>query len=61
MQNLEFFFCEKIKRYGRKIRYLVVIFTDSIPVTSTGKYKRSDAKKYFEEYRTIQFKKDKNN
>jgi len=50
--------CERHLSYNKIPK--VVIFTDSIPVTSTGKYKRNDAKKYFEEYRTIQFKKDKN-
>lgn len=33
-----------------------VIFSDSIPVTSTGKYQRNKVKHLFAEYKTIQFK-----
>ena len=33
-----------------------VIFTDSIPVTSTGKYQRNKVKHLFAEFKTIQFK-----
>jgi len=35
----------------------VVVFTDNIPVTSTGKYKRNEAKDLFIEFKTLQFKK----
>ncbi len=35
----------------------VVVFTNSIPVTSTGKYQRNKAKHLFSEFKTIQFKK----
>ncbi|CAN5648735.1 acyl--CoA ligase [soil metagenome] len=35
----------------------VVVFTDEIPVTSTGKYQRNKAKHLFNEFKTIQFKK----
>ena len=34
----------------------VVIFTENIPVTSTGKYQRNKVKHLFSEYKTIQFK-----
>ena len=34
----------------------VVIFTDTIPVTSTGKYQRNKVKHLFEEFKNIQFK-----
>jgi long-chain acyl-CoA synthetase len=34
----------------------VIIFSDSIPVTSTGKYQRNKVKHLFEEYKTVQFK-----
>jgi acyl-CoA synthetase (AMP-forming)/AMP-acid ligase II len=37
----------------------VIIFSDSIPVTSTGKYQRNKVKHLFEEYKTIQFKNEK--
>ncbi|MBZ0204277.1 MAG: acyl--CoA ligase [Ignavibacteria bacterium] len=33
-----------------------IIFTDTIPVTSTGKYQRNKVKYFFEEFKTIQFK-----
>jgi long-chain acyl-CoA synthetase len=33
-----------------------VIFTDSIPVTSTGKYQRNKVKHLFSEFKTVQFK-----
>ncbi len=50
-------YCERHLPFNKLPK--VVIFTDSIPVTSTGKYKRNEAKKYFEDYRKIQFKKGK--
>lgn len=34
----------------------VVVFTDSIPVTSTGKYQRNKVKHLFSEYKNIQFR-----
>lgn len=34
----------------------VVIFTDTIPVTSTGKYQRNKVKHLFAEFKTVQFK-----
>ncbi len=34
----------------------VVIFTDTIPVTSTGKYQRNKVKHLFEQFKNIQFK-----
>ena len=34
----------------------VVIFSDTIPVTSTGKYQRNKVKHLFEEFRSIQFR-----
>ncbi|MEO8513524.1 MAG: class I adenylate-forming enzyme family protein [Ignavibacteria bacterium] len=34
----------------------IIIFTDTIPVTSTGKYQRNKVKHLFEEFKTIQFK-----
>jgi len=34
----------------------VIVFSDSIPVTSTGKYQRNKVKHLFEEFKTIQFK-----
>jgi len=34
----------------------VIIITDDIPVTSTGKYQRNKVKHLFEEYKTAQFK-----
>ena len=34
----------------------VVIFTDTIPVTSTGKYQRNKVKQLFAEFKTVQFK-----
>ena len=34
-----------------------VIFTDQLPVTSTGKYQRNTVKHLFSEYKNIQFKK----
>ena len=34
----------------------VVVFTDSIPVTSTGKYQRNKVKDLFKEWKEIQFK-----
>ncbi len=34
----------------------VVVFTDSIPVTTTGKYQRNKVKHLFEEFRKLQFK-----
>ena len=34
-----------------------VVFTDKIPVTSTGKYQRNKAKHLFESFKTTQFKK----
>jgi len=36
-----------------------VIFSDSIPVTSTGKYQRNKVKHLFEKFKTIQFKETK--
>ncbi|MCE1165824.1 MAG: acyl--CoA ligase [Bacteroidetes bacterium] len=50
--------CEKHLPFNKSPK--VIIFTDNIPVTSTGKYKRNEAKKYFEDYRKIQFRKGKN-
>jgi len=35
----------------------VVVFSDSIPVTSTGKYQRMKVVHLFKEWKTIQFKK----
>ena len=43
--KLPFFKCPK-----------AVVFTDSIPVTSTGKYQRNKARYLFESYRKIQFR-----
>jgi acyl-CoA synthetase (AMP-forming)/AMP-acid ligase II len=37
----------------------VVIFSDNVPVTSTGKYQRNKCKPFFTEYRAIQFRKEK--
>lgn len=37
----------------------VVIFGDTVPVTSTGKYQRNKCKPLFAEYRAIQFRKEK--
>ena len=37
----------------------VVVFSDTIPVTSTGKYQRNKVKHMFGEYKTIQFKEEK--
>jgi long-chain acyl-CoA synthetase len=34
----------------------VVVFSDSIPVTSTGKYQRNKVKHLFEEWKSLQFK-----
>ncbi len=34
----------------------VVVFSDTIPVTSTGKYQRNKVKHLFAEYRTVQYK-----
>lgn len=34
----------------------VVVFSDTIPVTSTGKYQRNKAKHFFEEFKAFQFK-----
>jgi len=34
----------------------VVIFTDTIPVTSTGKYQRNKVKHLFKEFKETQFK-----
>jgi long-chain acyl-CoA synthetase len=34
----------------------VIVFSDNIPVTSTGKYQRNKVKHLFSEYKTIQFK-----
>ncbi|HJY63325.1 MAG TPA: class I adenylate-forming enzyme family protein [Ignavibacteria bacterium] len=34
----------------------IIIFSDFIPVTSTGKYQRNKVKHLFEEYKTFQFK-----
>lgn len=34
----------------------VIIFSDTIPVTSTGKYQRNKAKHLFEKYRSVQFR-----
>jgi long-chain acyl-CoA synthetase len=49
-----------IKQCGEKLPFYkspkVVIFTDSIPVTSTGKYQRNKVKYLFSEYKTVQFK-----
>ena len=36
-----------------------VVFSDSIPVTSTGKYQRNKVKHMFGEYKTVQFKEEK--
>ncbi len=35
----------------------VIVFSDSIPVTSTGKYQRNKVKHLFEEWKRVQFKK----
>jgi acyl-CoA synthetase (AMP-forming)/AMP-acid ligase II len=35
----------------------VVVFSDSIPVTSTGKYQRMKVVHLFKEWKTVQFKK----
>ncbi|MFZ1320379.1 MAG: hypothetical protein WAT71_02365 [Ignavibacteria bacterium] len=35
----------------------VVVFTNSIPVTSTGKYQRNKVKELFKEWKEVQFKK----
>ncbi|HCA43649.1 MAG TPA: long-chain fatty acid--CoA ligase [Bacteroidetes bacterium] len=57
---------EKIKDYilkecGKKLPFYktpkVVIFSDSIPVTSTGKYQRNKVKNLFKEWKGVQFKK----
>lgn len=49
-----------LKQCGEKLPFYkspkVVIFTDSIPVTSTGKYQRNKVKHLFSEYKTVQFK-----
>jgi len=37
----------------------VIIFSDEIPVTSTGKYQRNKVKHLFAEFKTIQFKAEK--
>jgi acyl-CoA synthetase (AMP-forming)/AMP-acid ligase II len=37
----------------------VIVFSDTIPVTSTGKYQRSKVKHLFTEFKTIQFKEGK--
>lgn len=37
----------------------VVIFSDNVPVTSTGKYQRNKCKPFFAEYRAVQFRKEK--
>jgi long-chain acyl-CoA synthetase len=37
----------------------VVIFSDNIPVTSTGKYQRNKVKNLFAEYKTVQFSESK--
>jgi len=46
--------------YKDKLPYFkspkVIIITDEIPVTSTGKYQRNKVKHLFEEYKTAQFK-----
>jgi long-chain acyl-CoA synthetase len=34
----------------------VVVFSDTIPVTSTGKYQRNKVKSLFAEWKTVQFK-----
>ena len=34
----------------------VIIFSDAIPVTSTGKYQRNKVKHLFSEFKTTQFK-----
>ncbi len=49
-----------LKQCGEKLPFYkspkVVIFTDSIPVTSTGKYRRNIVRHLFAEYKTVQFK-----
>jgi long-chain acyl-CoA synthetase len=35
----------------------VVVFTDALPVTSTGKYQRNRVKHYFAEWKSAQFRK----
>ncbi|MCS7014038.1 MAG: class I adenylate-forming enzyme family protein [Chloroherpetonaceae bacterium] len=49
-----------IKECAKKLPFnkcpKVVIFTDSIPVTSTGKYQRNKVKDLFKQWKTVQFK-----
>lgn len=37
----------------------IVIFSDALPVTSTGKYQRNKVKRLFADFKTIQFKENK--
>jgi long-chain acyl-CoA synthetase len=54
---------EIIKKCGEKLPFYktpkVVVFSDSIPVTSTGKYQRNKVKDLFAEFKTKQFKPEK--
>lgn len=52
-----------IKSCREKLPYYkvpkAVVFSDTIPVTSTGKYQRNKVKHLFSDYKTIQFKEQK--
>lgn len=47
-------FCRKRLPFFKSPK--VVVFSDSIPVTSTGKYQRNKVKHLFEKYKEVQFK-----
>ncbi len=47
-------FCKKHLPFFKTPK--VVVFNDSIPVTSTGKYQRNKVKELFKEWKTVQFK-----
>jgi len=49
-----------LKQCGEKLPFYkcpkVILFSDTIPVTSTGKYQRNKVKHLFAEWKTVQFK-----